>query len=329
MLEGHTHSHNARANGTGIGELITDDGPCSGIDDKPDVSFDSADFDVGFVTNQNRAFIVRVGIDKGLDTDGGGFTVVGDHLVGNGDAVDILQSLSSLSQRQSEVDAIGKAQGHDISVVPAEFQRGSILREGGDIHLEEIHSELTVDVMQLIFIFTVVLTEIGLINFLQVVKVVGTFRVHAFMDDEMLPVLFTRQCMGAVRALKREDIGETVFIRRKECSADLAHQLSGLAVVAVEIGLWSITGGTGTILRDIAHRAALNGFNRLTILPGIVGIEILPVPVLVMVDDLRELIHLELLVLGRMGIVEGPLLKGDKFADKVDQPAVLLKNLVA
>ena len=105
--------------------------------------------------------------------------------------------------------------------------------------------------------------------------------------------------------------------------------MSGLAVVAVEIGLWSITGGTGTILRDIAHRAALNGFNRLTILPGIVGIEILPVPVLVMVDDFRELIHLELLVLGRMGIVEGPLLKGDIFADKVDQPAVLLKNLVA
>ena len=56
--------------------------------------------------------------------------------------------------------------------------------------------------MELIFVFAVVFTEICLINFLQVVKIVGAFRVYAFMDDEMLPVFLTRQCMGAVRALK-------------------------------------------------------------------------------------------------------------------------------
>ena len=43
-----------------------------------------------------------------------------------------------------------------------------------------------------------------------------------------------------------------------------------------------------------------------------------------MIDDLWELIHLELLVLGGMGIVKNPLLKRDIFADKVDKPAVLL-----
>ena len=48
-----------------------------------------------------------------------------------------------------------------------------------------------------------------------------------------------------------------------------------------------------------------------------------------MVDDLWKLIHLELLVLGGMGIVKGPLFKGDIFADKVDQPAILLIKLVA
>ena len=48
-----------------------------------------------------------------------------------------------------------------------------------------------------------------------------------------------------------------------------------------------------------------------------------------MVDDPGELIHLELLVLGRMGIIKGPLFKRDISADKVDQPAVLLIKLVA
>ena len=48
-----------------------------------------------------------------------------------------------------------------------------------------------------------------------------------------------------------------------------------------------------------------------------------------MVDNLRQLIDLELLILGGMGIVEGPLLEWDISADKVDQPAVLLIKLVA
>ena len=47
------------------------------------------------------------------------------------------------------------------------------------------------------------------------------------------------------------------------------------------------------------------------------------------VNDLWELIHLELLVLGRMGIVESPLLERDISADEVDQPAVLLIKLMA
>ena len=48
-----------------------------------------------------------------------------------------------------------------------------------------------------------------------------------------------------------------------------------------------------------------------------------------MVDNLRQLIDLELLILGGMGIVEGPLLERDISADKIDQPAVLLIKLMA
>ena len=88
-------------------------------------------------------------------------------------------------------------------------------------------------------------------------------------------------------------------------------------------------GRTGAFFGDIARRAAADRLNRFSVFPGIVFIEILPVPVLVVIDDLRKLIYLELLVLGGMGIIESPLLERDISADKVDQPAVLLIKLVA
>ena len=69
--------------------------------------------------------------------------------------------------------------------------------------------------------------------------------------------------------------------------------------------------------------------DRFPVLSCIVLVEILPVPVLLVIDDFGELVHLELLVPGGMGIIECPLPEGDIFADKVDQPAVLLINLVA
>ena len=90
-----------------------------------------------------------------------------------------------------------------------------------------------------------------------------------------------------------------------------------------------IAGRAGTFFRDIAFRAAADRLDRFSVLPGIVLVEIHPVPLLVMVDDPGELIHLELLVLGRMGIVESPLLERDISADEVDQPAVLLIKLMA
>lgn len=47
-----------------------------------------------------------------------------------------------------------------------------------------------------------------------------------------------------------------------------------------------------------------------------------------MIDDLWELIHLEFLILGGMGIVKSPLLERNIFADKVDKPAVLLIKMM-
>ena len=69
--------------------------------------------------------------------------------------------------------------------------------------------------------------------------------------------------------------------------------------------------------------------DRFPVLSCIVLVEILPVPVLLVINNFWKLVHLELLILGGMGIVEGPLLERDISTDKVDQPAVLLIKLMA
>jgi hypothetical protein len=53
--------------------------------------------------------------------------------------------------------------------------------------------------VELIFILSVVLFQILFVNLFEVVKVVGTFRIDAFMDDEVLPVLFGNKDVVAVR----------------------------------------------------------------------------------------------------------------------------------
>ena len=66
-------------------------------------------------------------------------------------------------------------------------------------------------------------------------------------------------------------------------------------------------GRAGAFFGDIALRAAADRLNRFSVFPGIVFIEILPVPVLLVIDDPVNLIYLELLLLRVMGIVECPL----------------------
>ena len=85
MAESHPHSKDAGTDTSAVRDLITDNGTACGIHDKPDIRFDSPDFDIGFVSSKNIACFVAVMIDKGLDTDSSSFAVVGDLLVGDAD----------------------------------------------------------------------------------------------------------------------------------------------------------------------------------------------------------------------------------------------------
>lgn len=70
--------------------LIADDRAFCGIHDEPDVSLDTTDFNIGFVSGKNTAGAVIIIVNKRFDTDSGSLAVIRYLLMGNGDVVQIL-----------------------------------------------------------------------------------------------------------------------------------------------------------------------------------------------------------------------------------------------
>ena len=101
--EGHAHGKDARADAAAVGHLVADDGPGGGVHDEPDVGFDAADFDIGFISGKYFPFFVGVLIDKGLDADGGSLAVVGYLLVGDADVVQVFQGLRGFAEGKAQI----------------------------------------------------------------------------------------------------------------------------------------------------------------------------------------------------------------------------------
>ncbi len=105
--------------------------------------------------------------------------------------------------------------------------------------------------MELVFIFSVVLTEVSPVNFLEVMKVIGTFRVYAFMDDKVPAVFLWNKCI-ATMGTAQLNTGEAAFRRRKPRSTDFAEDLSFRSIVFVKEWFRGIAAGAGAVIRDVA-----------------------------------------------------------------------------
>ena len=129
--------------------------------------------------------------------------------------------------------------------------------------------------------------------------------------------------MGTVRAAQLKGLIVTVF-RMETRLTDFTKELTGRAIVFVNIGFRSIAAGTYTIAGDITVFIPVSG-NRL-------DYDVIPLPVIFekqlvvnrfVVNDLWKFINLELLIFGGVGVIERPLLEGNIFCDKVKTPANL------
>ena len=205
-----------------------------------------------------------------------------------------------------------------MGIVPAEFQGRSVLGQGIQIHAEKIYRELTVDVVELVFIFAVILFQVFLIHLFEIVEIIRAFGVDTFVKDEMLPFFFRSECLATVGTPQGELPGEAVFIWRKICIAYLAFQLSDFTVISVKIRLRGATGGAGAVLGDVAFLTSGDRFYLEIVSVFKVRDQEAPVPFLLEDLNFWERVHFELLIFGGMGIIESPLLKWYISADEVD-----------
>jgi len=234
--------------------------------------------------------------------------------VRDADAVEVVHGLGGLAKRQLQVDMKGQAQGHDVGIVFGEVERGSILRQGSDVHPEEVDIEFPVDVVELV---SVLLQGMFLIDLLKILEVVGALVVDTLVDTKTGTVLDRNESVTAVGALVFDRLGMDAAINEGS-AADLALVLTMTAVVVIEILMRSTADRADFVLGDSVAAPAANRDDLLAILVFIVCDEELPV-LFEEGNDERELIDFELLILGRFGIIMDPLIDGDEFTDKLQQ----------
>ena len=165
--------------------------------------------------------------------------------------------------------------------------------------------------------FAMVFLEVLPVHLFQAVEVVGAFRVHALVDDKVFPFFLRGEGFAAVGAAQFHG-GEAALAGGEPGGADLAQELALGAVIPVQEGFRGITAGAGAVAGDVTSRPATDRADLSAVAFFVVGDELFVSPVLAEVGDQRELVNLEFLVSGGMGIIKSPLLKRDISADKTD-----------
>ena len=206
-------------------------------------------------------------------------------------------------------------------------------------HAEEVNVEFPIEVMQ--FVVRLSVRSIR-IHFFQAVLIVGTPGVDTFPNDEELPVLYRDQGTTAEGTSDLVFFTKSCFSGGKQLTTDLALVLAFGTIVPVEILGRGSTAGTVESLRDIDISPAADRLEFTAVMAALVfqaadRLEFTAVmaalvfqaemfPVLVSGrDDLRKGgVSLELLVLWRVRVIEGPLLQRYVSADEGKKPAVLL-----
>ena len=130
LTESHAHGEDAGADAAVVRDLIAKDGTGHRIHDEPDVSFDPADFDIGFIGDKGGSGLILIVVNERLDDEGGSPGIIGDLLVGDPDVVKIFESLRSLAQGETKIYMESQTEPHDMGVMPAELQGRSIFRKG-------------------------------------------------------------------------------------------------------------------------------------------------------------------------------------------------------
>ncbi len=185
--------------------------------------------------------------------------------------------------------------------------------------MKEVERELTVDVMELVAVLAIGLLQMFRIDLVEVMQIIGTMRVHTFVDTEEFPVFLRNQGMATIRTFQ----AKRLFLTGREgMTAHLAEPLPMRAIVHVNEGSRSTAAGTGAAVGNLGGGSPVADWRHgLAVALAVIILKGIAFPFLVMLNHDRQLIDLELLVLGRMGSIPKPLSQRDKLDDEAQKPA--------
>ena len=215
----------------------------------------------------------------------------------------------------------GQTESHDVGIVLAETQGRGVLRKRIQGHAEKVDVEFPVKIVQLVIALPVRRIRIHLF---QTVLIIGALRIDTLPDGEELPVLHRNQGSSAEGTADLVFLAKSCLTRGEQFTADLAQILPFGTVVSVEILNRSSTAGAVKILRNFSISPTPDRFELAAVMAALVlQAEMLPVLVSGR-DDLGKGVRLELFVLRRVRVIEGPLFQRYVSADKGEKPAILL-----
>lgn len=97
--------------------------------------------------------------------------------------------------------------------------------------------------------------QVILIRFFEIMEVIRAFKVHAFVEDEVLPFFLRDVRIAAVRAVQFYG-REAAFGGREPGGADLAEELPFGTAIFIKEGFWGITARAGAVTWDVTFRAS-------------------------------------------------------------------------
>lgn len=235
--------------GSGSGEGISFEADVAGNQealgravDKDDIAPGAADTDIGFVAaDGSRDFDGGVGCEW-LESVGGGFGVVEDGLVGEGDVEYFFKSCGCFSGREAEVDKEGERQADDVGCGVGSGQVDGWSVGSGGMEFGQIEVGLSIEVGDFhlpgLLFSEVFLFGGEVANFLQAV---WALCIDTFMDDVAFSDLVDLEFFGTVGAAVLNGFEFDPF--EEGVVADFAEILATSAIVVIDIVRGGVTVG--------------------------------------------------------------------------------------
>ena len=154
--------------------------------------------------------------------------------MGNRDIVKVFQSPGSLPEREAKIHPHSKTKGHDMGIMFPKPEGRSILGERIQSDTKEIRLEFPVNVVEFVFILSVIFLQVFFIDFFEIMEIERAFRINTFVDHKVFAVFLMNEGMTTMRTPEIQGRKTIAIIGRESGITNLAEHLSFCTIVFIK-----------------------------------------------------------------------------------------------